>query len=115
MGGNNSHTRKPAVTSVSVSSLAHLLGKNMPRCSLQLLLRLSLFVHVFKLYFILQNRKIAILFKEINYKSICFIREEKNPKAKICSKQCPSRHWILVTGLYFLIFTLLYFTNILRE
>lgn len=53
----------------------------MPRCSLQLLLRLILFVHIFKLYFIFQNSE-SQFYSDINYETIHFMREEENPKAK---------------------------------
>ena len=59
-------------------------GKNMPYCCLQLLLRLTLFGPIFKaiLLFLKIGRTPTISSKELKYKIICFIREEKKKKKK---------------------------------
>lgn len=57
----------------------------MPYCCLQLLLKLTLLVYIFKSYILFLKTdfmKLPILFKELKYKIICFVRGEKNPEIK---------------------------------
>ena len=80
----------------------------MPYCCLQLLLRLTLFGPIFKaiLLFLKTGRTPTISSKELKYKIICFIREEKKKKSWniIYSKASSTETLLFSTWLTVLIF-----------